>query len=265
MENEFKRKCPECGNYIFYTNKYNLKYASESNSLCSKCRMSGENNPFFGKKHSKKTIKKMQNRDTSYTQTKKFREMSSRRAKKLFENPEERKKLSIYNRGLSKQKINKWKKKLSKANSGSNNPMFGKPSPKGSGNGWSGWYNGFYFRSILELSYLKYLIDNGIKFRTAETHEFKVEYKDWNGIKRNYFPDFYLEDTQEIIEIKPIKLIKSKQNKSKFKAAKRKFGNKFKIISEEIRITDEEIKKLYDNNEVKFIERYEKKLKEKYL
>jgi len=265
MKNEFKRVCPQCGNDIFYANKYNLKYSSAANTLCSRCCVSGENNGFFGKRHSKKTIKKFQNKDTSYTQTQEFREMSSKRAKKVFENPEIRAKLNINNRGLSKQKINQWKKKLSKANSGSNNAMYGKPSPQGSGNGWSGWYNGFYFRSLLELSYLKYLFDNDVKFRTAETQEFKVEYKDWEGNKRNYFPDFYLEDTKEIVEIKPKKLVNSKQNKSKFKAAKKKYGNKFKIITEEIKISDDEIKILYENHEVKFLERYENKLKEKYL
>jgi hypothetical protein len=32
--------------------------------------------------------------------------------------------------------------------------MYGKPSPQGSGNGWSGWYKGKYFRSIMELSFI---------------------------------------------------------------------------------------------------------------
>lgn len=265
MKTQFKRACPQCGKDIFYASKYSLKYSSESGTLCSTCCVSGEKNGFYGKKHSKATIQKLKNRDTSYTQTKEFREMSSRRAKKLFENPDERAKLSINNRGLSKQRINQWKKKISEAMSGSKNPMFGKPSPRGSGNGWKGWYKGHFFRSILELSYLKYLIDDNIKFRTAEVQEFKVSYKNWDGTQRNYFPDFYLEDTQEIIEVKPKKLLNTKQNKSKFKAAKRKYGNKFRIVTEEIKLNIEEMKILHDNGDIKFQERYEEKYKERYL
>ena len=32
--------------------------------------------------------------------------------------------------------------------------MYGRFSPRGSGNGWSGWYKEWYFRSLLELSYM---------------------------------------------------------------------------------------------------------------
>ena len=44
---------------------------------------------------------------------------------------------------------------LSKASSGENNPMFGRPSPNKSGAGIGGWYKEkIYFRSILELSFI---------------------------------------------------------------------------------------------------------------
>lgn len=153
------------------------------------------------------------------------------------------------------------KKKVSQP--GKNNPMYGKPSPQGSGNGWSGWYNGHYFRSLLELSYMVYLDSNNINWITAEKLEFIIQYKDLNGIDKNYFPDFYLPDTDEIIEIKPKKLINTKLNKLKFEAANNKFKH-FKVITEDNiqKISINEILSLVNSNKVKFIEKYNKKLKE---
>jgi hypothetical protein len=51
------------------------------------------------------------------------------------------------------------KKKMSDSISGEKNFWFGKPSPVGSGNGWSGWYKGWYFRSLLELSFMIKVIE----------------------------------------------------------------------------------------------------------
>lgn len=156
--------------------------------------------------------------------------------------------------------------KRSKMNSGKNNPMYGKPSPQGSGNGWSGWYKGIFFRSILELSYIKYLIDNNIKFKNAEKKKYRVEYIDYKGNKRNYFPDFYLINSNEIIEIKPKKLIKSEINDIKFKAAKEKYGSKFKIITEDNikKLNFNDIFKLIECGDLQFIKRYEEKFNESY-
>jgi hypothetical protein len=101
------------------------------------------------------------------------------------------------------------KAKLSKINSGENNPMFGKPAPQGSGNGWSGWYNGWFFRSILELSYMIKVIERySMKWETGENHKYKIPYTDTYGVCRNYFPDFIIND-KYIVEIKPNRLIKT--------------------------------------------------------
>ena len=43
---------------------------------------------------------------------------------------------------------------MSASMSGEQNPMFGKQTPTGAGNGWSGWYKDWYFRSLGELSYV---------------------------------------------------------------------------------------------------------------
>ena len=154
--------------------------------------------------------------------------------------------------------------KLSDATKGDRNPMYGKPTPIGSGNGWSGWYKGNYFRSIMELSYLKYLYDNNIKFISAESKQYAIQYE-INGTKRNYFYDYIL-DNGTHIEIKPKNLIDSVQNKLKFEAAKQKLGNSFVILTEYdiAMLTTDDIKFLYEHGEVSFIKRYDDKFKEKY-
>ena len=152
-------------------------------------------------------------------------------------------------------------KKLSISNSGENNPMFGKPSPTGSGNGWSGWYDGIYFRSLLELSYLHYLVVNNIKFESGEKRKHKFTYE-LNNKPYNYFCDFVLLDSLTYIEVKPKNLINTVINTAKFSYAKLQQQN-FKIITEDQikKLTYEELKILHDNNKIKFLEKYETKFK----
>lgn len=161
-----------------------------------------------------------------------------------------------------KEKAEEIKKKISKRSSGSNNPMFGKPSPQGSGNGWSGWYKGFFFRSLLELSFL--VKSNISEIENAEY--IKIKYIDENGKERNYLPD-YLKNKKSLIEIKPKKLSNSVRNKLKFQAAKKYAENNnldFLILTEENvgRLKQKEIKILHDSGEIKFTDRYEQKYQE---
>lgn len=166
--------------------------------------------------------------------------------------------------GLEKAK--KIKKKLSDNNRGKNNPMYGKPSPIGSGNGWSGWYKGWYFRSLLELSYMINIIERfNIKWKSAENKKYQIKYIDYNGIERSHFGDFILND-KYFIEIKPKKLWRTVNNNI-INCACRKFCTEnnliFKII-EPTKLSTTELTKLILNNKVKLIERYKKKFEEKY-
>ena len=149
----------------------------------------------------------------------------------------------------------------SKSCPGSKNGMYGKPSPKGSGNGWSGWYKGYHFRSILELSYIKYLIESKIEFKSAEQKQYVVHYK-FNGNDRTYRADFVVGG--DIIEIKPKKLINTKQNKAKFEAAKNKFGANFKVLTEFDFPVIESICDLVESGKVKLMKRYQNKYDENY-
>ena len=161
--------CESCGKKIKYKNIYTYKQALKNDvDKCLSCvrkkyhskfkdiehplskKMSGENNPFYGKTHSEESIKKIQkNRDKSFQNSKEYKEkMSALSSGK--NNPMYGKKVfdiwvDKYGIAEANKKELKRKKKLSKAMSGKNNPMYGKPSPKGSGSGRSGWYNNIFF------------------------------------------------------------------------------------------------------------------------
>lgn len=163
---------------------------------------------------------------------------------------------------FGKEKAKIIKSKLSVLNSGSGNPMFGKPSPIGSGNGWSGWYNNIYFRSLLELSFL-------IANKNAKSAEYiKIPYKNYKNVIRIYHPDFIEKDF--LYEIKPKKLLNSKDNILKFQAAEKYCKDNqliYKILTEDDikKVSTKEIKELYLNKQIKFIERYEKRYINEYF
>lgn len=149
---------------------------------------------------------------------------------------------------FGKESAEKTRAKMSKNNSGSGNPMFGKPAAKSSGRGLAGYFHGIHFRSSLELSYIIHLIDNDIEFSSAERKEFSIPYV-INGKHRTYFPDFVLYDGT-IIEVKPKEMLHL--NEHKFSAARKKYGDKFVIKTEEDfrQLSFAEIKTLYEHGEI---------------
>lgn len=96
--------------------------------------------------------------------------------------------------------------------------MFGKPSPKKSGNGISGYYKGEYYRSLLELSYAIYLEKNNIAYESGECKKHRIAYA-FNGGNRTYFPDFYIPVKNEYHEVKPSHMIHLLQNVAKMNGA----------------------------------------------
>jgi hypothetical protein len=268
----FKRKCSKCECEITYKNKYNMLNAEKKQSKCKSCglkevmtedvkkRMSerfkgkknpmygkfGELNPFFGKKHSDETKKKMVvGRDYSVYKTDEFRQKISKLVKGKG-NPMYGKSVyevwvKKYGKNIAETKMSKFKKLQSKLNSGENNSMYGKPSPKNSGNGICGWYKGWFFRSLLELSYVVSVIERfNLDWENGESEKYKISYE-IDGTKRNYFPDFVI-GGKYMVECKPKKLWEIKINKIKFKFAK-EFCNKNGLI---FKITDiSKIKKPY--------------------
>lgn len=103
------------------------------------------------------------------------------------------------------------------------------------GSGWyySGWFEKYHFKSLYELSYIKHLLDNNIKFKNADNSKFVIKYIDANNKKRNYFPDFYLIESEEIIEIKSRWQLNEDATIRKLEAAKKIHGDKFKVLTED--------------------------------
>lgn len=145
---------------------------------------------------------------------------------------------------------------------GNKNGMFGKPSPQGSGNGWSGWYKGWFFRSLKELSFMINVIERfGFNWENGEQKKYKISYTDREGNNRNYFSDFILNE-KYMIEIKPKKLHNSDLVKRKKNAAIKfceKRNLKYKLLAPIKTLSYNDIKILLDTGEIKFIDRYKEK------
>lgn len=286
----YNRICPICGKELNHTNEANCKTAIKNKVPCRSCsskiQIKEKGNPMQGRSLYSVWEEKY-GKEEAIRRLKEYG--NNRKGKKLNLTPTGKKNRSHigkdngnYGKKMKDVFFNAWQKEgltleecenrykeTCKKHSlaGDKNPMYGKQSPVGSGNGWSGWYQDYYFRSLLELSYLKYLIDNNIKFETGENKKHSVKYFDtYKKQEATYFPDFYLIDSNQIIEIKPKNLLKAQKNIDKYKAAKKKYKKNFIILTEENinKLSDIQIKEMYDNKIIRFIERYDKKFKEKY-
>jgi G:T-mismatch repair DNA endonuclease (very short patch repair protein) len=101
-------KCHKLVDLFFYNGLLNKKY------ICSKCRLSGENNPFYGKKHSKE-----------------FKERLSKERKGKWclgkDNPMYGKNIKDY---MTVEEYEDWKNKISISTSGEKNHFYGKTHTK---------------------------------------------------------------------------------------------------------------------------------------
>lgn len=273
----FSRLCPSCGKTILY-NRYNSHYtASKNNKNCKTCalndperrakhsaRMKGENNPFFGQRHSEQSKAKISDALTGKPLTNKRKRQMSR----VFsgkKNPMYGKTIyqiwvEKYGEDEAKQKLIIWKaNKLKTAKRGKENHNYGKTPPKGTGNGWKGWYKGNYFRSLREVTFMIYLNDSGVKWKSGECKEFSIPYVDAQGTERFYKPDFVV-NNKTVIEIKPKKLQELPQVIIKTNAALDfcfKNGFEYQII--DVIIDAEKIKENLENGHLKFSKKYKQK------
>ena len=160
--------------------------------------------------------------------------------------------------------LNNLKEKHRTNSTGANNPMYGKKTPEGSGNGWSGWYkNKLFFRSLKELSYAYNLDKDGIPWQSAEF--VKITYTDFNNVLRTYRPDFLVDD-KLLVEIKPKSLHKSVAVRSKMNAAIAYCVDTkwtYQLLDQEP-LDINTIRGLYECKDIKFLDRYEKLFHEKY-
>ncbi len=109
-----------------------------------------------------------------------------------------------------------------KANYGKQNPQYGKPAPIGSGNGISGYYKQYYFRSLYEYFAIKQFESNSIEFSvndvSVKKHKNKVTIPyNYNGNEKTYIPDFII-NNNTIVEVKPTYQLNTEIVKLKIKA-----------------------------------------------
>lgn len=163
------------------------------------------------------------------------------------------------------EKAARMRENLSIKFSGKNNPMYGNPSPQGSGNGWSGWYKGWFFRSFKELSYMIFVIERfNLKWENAEQNKYKIKYIDWKGNSRTYHSDFLIEE-KYLVEIKPKNFWNSDGVKRKKEAAEiwcKENNFKYKLTECTKQITFKEIQDLIKENKLIFTKRYQQKFKQ---
>lgn len=262
------RNCPNCGSEIKYKWDRWFKEATKKNKLCKPCalkktneenvksgKLKGKNHPFFGKKFSKEYRKKISecHWDSSGDKNPMF-------GKSFYECW-----VVKYGKEIADKKLIEFKEKQSKLNRGKNNKMFGKPAPQGSGNGWSGWYKEWYFRSLLELSYMIKVIERfNLKWKSAECKELAIPYTNWDGKQKTYFADFLI-NNKYLVECKPKKLhntpsVLSKSSGAKTFSKKRELTYKLRTVK---LLEDEDIKQLHNSGEIKFLPKYEEKFQKR--
>lgn len=130
------------------------------------------------------------------------------------------------------------------------------PSAFGSGSGWSGWYKGWFFRSLKELSMMILFIER-FRFEWKSCDRTFITYF-IDGKVRKYFPDFLLND-KYLIEVKPKKLWNNEIVQLKKKAAEvfcNKNGLKFKMIDAHL-LSFDILKNLYTHNIIRFTQKSE--------
>lgn len=189
--------------------------------MCDVCKSQGPRNPFFGKVHSQETKEKIR-----------LTTLGMRRsvATEFTSSETSGKKNTMYGKTIRDVWVEKHGEveadrlsrelsaKRSKNAIGERNSMYGKPTPQGSGNGWKGWYRGWFFRSLRELSYAIILDEQGILWRTADTEDLRMKYTDPLGRQRTYVADFLVAE-KTLVEIKPTRLLDTPLVRAKRDAA----------------------------------------------
>lgn len=239
--------CPSCGIEIIPKNKNNIYMMIKNKTCCVKCGY----------------IKRKINNEEYYKSEEFKRKMSDVTSGKnngMFGK-------SVYSVWVEKYGVEEADKRMESAkrkwrlsSSGENNPMYGKPAPEGCGAGWSGWYKGYFFRSLHELAFLiKTPIDTII---SAEGKQYAIKYI-IDGKERNYFAD-YIINNNTMVEIKPIRLQKVKSNMIKKRYAEeycKKMGMEYIVVDYGI-VGLEVIKEEIDKGNLKLTNRTKAKFDE---
>lgn len=274
----FTRICPVCGKTLFHTRKHFRDSQEKQEKPCKQCSMSspehkakflGENNPFHKSKLTTEILEKRrlsyERRGYDWKHTKEYREKMS---KINSENPPMKGK-TIYGQWLKKygkeeadKRLKEWKEKHYKNTPrGETHCKFGKVPNKVIGyKSLYGWYKGVFFRSLTELMYLIWLIDNNIPYESLEQEKFAIPYE-WEKQTHHYFGDFLVEN-KYFVEIKPQRLQSNLKIVAKKEAAEKYCKERGYIYKFENPLLDYELLKgKYLNGDIKphdkFIQKFE--------
>lgn len=270
----FTRNCPKCQTLLTYGYKQTFTKATEKNSLCRSCThtlrcedpmvrkslseraagMFGSRNSFYGKRHTN-TTKDVIRVKARLNSTGIGNPMYGRSLQQVWE--------TKYGKEEADKRTAEKKRKQSLASSGERNPMYGKPSPNGSGNGWSGWYRGHFFRSLRELSFMTTLDRFGLPWQSAETSDLSTSYMDPSGHVRTCRADFVV-DGRYLVECKPRRLWNTPAVRAKVIALREKAALvklTFKVIDPCV-LRTEDITKMVTSGDVMFTARYQVKFLE---
>ena len=130
------KNCKICNDEIQYSSKYSMD--SSIDPSCKKCRINAINK-LIGEK--RKIGEILPARPKGFTVSEDVKE-KLRISSTVNNGMKGRSVYSVwiekYGKDIADEKMSNLKTKLSIANAGVNNPMYGKPSPHGSGYGWQG-------------------------------------------------------------------------------------------------------------------------------
>lgn len=279
----FTRICPDCNNTITHKNNQSCLLAIKYNRKCRKCAATksgflaryanpnntGPRNNFFGRHHSEATLRILRNKARGKKMGDDFKKkmsiLTSGSRNPMFGRTVMDVWIEKYGEDEAQRRRDSCAAKQSARMRGAGNPMYARPSPNGSGNGWSGWYKSWYFRSLRELSFVvKTLEPSNTDWKTGES--LRIPYICPTGKQRTYSPDFIVSGTI-VVEVKPKKLHNSPSVTAKKIAAEeycKQHDLTYQLTDQEI-LSDSEISALHSSKTIVFIERYEKKYQERQL
>lgn len=216
-------KCNECdrqfNSIVSHVRKHNLTPKQYLEKYPNSALMSDEQK----EKISKKTKEAMQRPDVlkKYRNFIKNNDFSNRKPKYDRKDPEIKKRQysEERNKKISEAKKQFWKNNKGKTveelygeekgklirqikseqNSGSNNPAYNKIY-KNVGRA-RGYYKQFFFRSLWEYSYIKFLESSGYDLQDIQYEKISIKFN-FKETERTYRPDFYITKERKLIEIK---------------------------------------------------------------
>lgn len=153
--------------------------------------------------------------------SKTFKEMNSQRTGKSYE--------EIFGENRARE----IKARISARVKGSGNPSFGKC--RMGGKSVKGYYKGKFFRSLLELSFMKHLESLGFSLEDVKYECFTIPWKDKSGTSRTYRIDFYVPSIKTAYEVKQSFALKFEENIQKWDYAESFFNDlnvKFQVVTE---------------------------------